>query len=99
MSARNNSTGAAILLEAIVGQTLRFLWSVISEIVCFHTGKALVECLTFGRLAVADYRENKKPFAAYWREGRQPVLNSSIAGLVGGAFWIALFISAIHLLR
>ena len=87
------------MLEAIVGQTLRFLWSVVSEIICFHTGKTLVECLTFGRLAVAGYRENKKPFAVYWREGRQPVLNSGIAALVGGAFWIALFISAIHLLR
>lgn len=67
------------MLETIVGQTLRFLWSVISEIVCFHTGKALVECVAFGRLAVSGYRETKQPFAAYWREGRQPVLNSGIA--------------------
>ncbi|SFJ56335.1 hypothetical protein SAMN05216304_109204 [Bosea sp. OK403] len=87
------------MLEAIIGQALRFLWSVISEIICFHTGKALVQGLTVGRLAVADYLETKKPFALYWRVGPQLVLDSSIAGLVGGAFWIALFISAIHLLR
>ncbi|SFJ27331.1 hypothetical protein SAMN05216304_10687 [Bosea sp. OK403] len=87
------------MLDAIVGQTLRFLWFVIAEIACFLTGKALVRGLTFGRLTVAGYRETKKPFAFYWREGPQLVLNSGIAVLIGGAFWIALFISAIHLLR
>jgi hypothetical protein len=99
MIVSNKSAGAATLLEAIVGQTLRFLWFVTSEIVCSHTGKALVQCPTFGRLAAADYRETKKPFALYWREGRQLVLDSGIAVLIGWAFWIALFISAIHLLR
>ena len=83
------------MLEAVLGQVASFLWFAISQFAGYYTGKALVQELTFGRLAVGDY--GKRPFSVWWRAGRQAMLNPDIAVVIGWIFWLGLTISTIFL--
>lgn len=85
--------GAAIMLEAVVS----VLVQVLIEVIGYLTGAVLIRGLTLGKLAIGDY--GRRPFSVYWRESGRTVLNGDLAVLIGWAFWLALAICAVLLLK